>query len=234
MNNLQLLLRGEFYIAASSGKLFHPAINLKCFFFSCFETPNFKNSCCLHLKEHSINKPSMKLHKCGKLNNVSRHKETDIWTGLGVKFFEGFSSDQNQSKNTAISLSSVRAHSHSSLPLCCSWRLLEADLGFHSHALTCPDLWNPLLFASPILQSPSSVSRLTGICEQVLSSVLPINDALCDPLWSSEAQGRYLPEKYRSKGYWEVGQSNSDVMHLLLWGCRKNPLSFTHPNFLFH
>lgn len=189
MNNLQLLLRGGFYIAASSGKLFHPAINLKWFFFSCFETPNFENSCCLHLKEHSINKPSMKLHKCGKLNNVSRHKETDIWTGLGVKFFEGweaclFCSDQNQSKNTAISLSSVRGHSHSSLPLCCSWRLLEADLGFHSHALTYPDLWNPLLFASPILQSPSSVSPHRNLWT---SFVFSFTNKWCS-LWSPVEQ----------------------------------------------
>jgi len=63
-NNLQLYPRG-FYIAAGSGKLLYPAINLKRFYLS--PEKNFENSCCFNLKEKSIDKPSMKLGKCGKL-----------------------------------------------------------------------------------------------------------------------------------------------------------------------
>lgn len=53
------------YVATGSGKLFLTAINVKRFYLSLGKI--FENSCCLHLKEKSIDKPSIKMHKHGKL-----------------------------------------------------------------------------------------------------------------------------------------------------------------------
>lgn len=149
----------------------------------------------------------------------------------------------DQSKSTAISLPSVRGHSHSNLPLYCNWSLLEADLGFWSlwRTFTYPSLLKHtprhFLFASPVVQSPLLCESPYRNSWTSWSSFLPITYALCDPLWSCEDRGKYLLEKYRhscSKGHWEKGQATQIVRHLLLWGYRKSPLPFTHPNFLFH
>lgn len=147
-----------------------------------------------------------------------------------------------QSKNTAVILLIGKGHSCSGLPLYCNWGYLRQTLDSGPlrgplHSFICPSIRNAF-WGMPSLQGPlcNSESSQGDSCTR-FSSFLPISDALCDPLWSCEAQAKYLLEKYRhpwSKGHWEEGQATQMRCIYYYGAVGKALFSFTHPNFLFH